>query len=236
VSVVKPKDETEDEDGGELPKAWIGIKTQVLSADLAKALKVPGDKGFRITQVYPATEASKAGLQPGDLIVSVNGTKLTAFRPQDEGDLKRMVEDLVIGENAALGVVRGGQRIKVAVKLEEPPSPIEKAKKTRQKEFEFAARDITPLDKMENRWPLSQKGILVNDVTPGGWAQMAGLRMDDLILAINGQPVDSVEELNTLMANLLAQKPRVIRIFVLRGAQTHFVFLEPDWNKLGTGG
>lgn len=236
VTVVKPKNDTDKEEGGELPKAWIGIKTQVLTTDLAKALKVATEKGYRVTQVYPATEASKAGLQPGDIITTLNGTKLAAFRAQDEGDLKRAVEDLTIGEKANLGVIRGSQRLKVAVKLEEPPSPIEKAKKTRQKEFEFAARDITPLDRMENRWPKDQKGILVNDVTPGGWAQMAGLRVEDLILAVNGQTLESVETLDKLMTNLLSQKPRVIRIFVLRGAQTHFVFLEPDWGKLGTGG
>jgi serine protease Do len=236
LSVVKPKEEQETEEGGELPKAWIGIKTQVLTADLAKALKLANDKGFRVTQVYPATEASKAGLQPGDVITTLNGEKLTAFRTQDESDLRRAIEELTIGEKAALGVIRDGKRVNVAVTLEEPPSPIDKAKKTRQKEFEFAARDITPLDRMENRWPKDQKGILVNDVTGGGWAQMAGLRMDDLILAVNGTAVDSVDTLDSQMTKLLTQKPRVIRIFVLRGAQTHFVFLEPDWNKLGTGG
>ena len=36
----------------ELPKAWIGIKTQVLVPDVAAALKIPGAKGFRITEVY----------------------------------------------------------------------------------------------------------------------------------------------------------------------------------------
>ena len=54
--------------GAELPKAWLGVATQVVTPDVATALGAKDLKGFRVTQVYPGTEASKAGLKVGDRI------------------------------------------------------------------------------------------------------------------------------------------------------------------------
>jgi serine protease Do len=235
VSIVKVEDDKPQEEGGELPKPWLGIKTQVLTTELATALNVPDAKGFRVTQVFPATAASKAGLRQGDILTALNGNKLEAYRLQDAGDLKRAVEELTIGEKAEITLLRNGKEVKLNVPLEEPPAPVEKAKKIKQKEFEFAARDITPLDRFENRWSKDQMGVLVTEVTPGGWAQMAGLRVDDLIMQINNQATSTADAFEKQMGNMLKTHPKVVRIFVLRGSQTHFVFIEPDWSKLTSG-
>jgi S1-C subfamily serine protease len=53
ITVVKPDDNKPAEDGGELPQSWIGVKTQVMVPELATALGVPNQTGFRITEVYP---------------------------------------------------------------------------------------------------------------------------------------------------------------------------------------
>lgn len=235
VSIVKVEDDKPQEEGGELPKPWLGIKTQVLTTELATALNVPDAKGFRVTQVFPATAASKAGLHPGDILTGLNGNKLEAYRQQDAADLKRAVEELTIGEKAEVTLLRNGKEIKINVPLEEPPAPVEKAKKIKQKEFEFSARDITPLDRFENRWSKDQKGILVTEVIPGGWAQMAGLRVDDLVLEINNQATPDADSFEKQMGRLLKAHPKTLRIFVMRGSQTHFVFIEPDWSKLTSG-
>ncbi|MEP6756731.1 MAG: PDZ domain-containing protein [Chthonomonadales bacterium] len=235
IAIVKAPAELGQEEGGELPKAWLGVKVQVMTDELAKALGMAGKTGFRVTQVYPATEASSAGLKAGDVITSLNGNALEAHRQQDNDDLKRAIEDLSIGDKAELGLIRSGKPIKVSVKLQEPPSPVEKAKKLKQSEFEFGVRDITELDKFENRWPKTQTGVLVTDVVTGGWAAMAGLHSDDLILELNGASAANIDAFTKKMSALLKSKPRVVIFFVLRGAQTHFVFMEPDWAKLNAG-
>lgn len=232
LTVVKRHKEESSESGGELPKPWLGIKTQVLTPEVAKALKIPEAKGFRITEVYPWTEANKAGLKVGDVITALNGEPLEAYRPQDAEDLRRMIEEHSIGETVELSLLRNGKPMKVPLVLEEPPPSGDKAKKARQEEFEFTVREITMLDRMKHRWQKDQKGLLVIEVETGGWAHMAGLRLDDLILAINGQPVESVDSFQKRMAHLLQSKPKVITLFVRRGVQTHFVFIEPDWAKL----
>ncbi len=235
VTVVKPNQDKASEDGGELPKAWLGVKTQVVTTELANALKLTGVKGFRISEVYPYTEAGKAGLQPGDIITAVNGDKLDASRPQDSEDLKRAIEDLTIGKPADLTLLRAGKPVKVAVLMEAEPEASALAKKARQKEFEFSVRDIMAMDRMEQRWIKNQKGVLVTEATNGGWANIAGLDIDDLIMAINGQPIQDVASFEKTMKAILTKKPRNIQIFVQRGYRTHFVFIEPEWSKLGDG-
>jgi serine protease Do len=235
VTAVKPPEDKSSDVDAELPKPWLGIRTQVVTPEVARALKTPDTKGFRVTLVYPWTEASKGGLKTGDIITSLNGNELDASRPQDADDLRRTIEDLTIGEKAEIGVLRAGKEIKLAVLLEAPPATSDKAKRTAQKEFEFGARDVTPMDRMTNNWPRNQQGLLVTDVTTGGWASMSGLRVDDLILSVNGLPVSNVAEFDRAMARVMKSHPKVVRVFVRRGATTHFVFIEPDWSKVTAG-
>ena len=232
LTVVKITPDKEAGPSPELPKAWIGIKTQVLVPDVAAALKLAGARGFRITEVYSDTQAASAGLKAGDVITGINGDKLNAFRAQDAEDLKTAIENLSVGEKADLTVLRDGKPMKIAVSLEGTPKPSEFAAKAKQKEFEFAVRDIMPLDRMEQKWSKNQKGVMVTETTGGGLANIAGLQKDDVILSINGQGIEDVAGFQNVIKSAMDQKPRVVQIFVKRGPRTHFVFIEPEWNKL----
>jgi Trypsin-like serine proteases, typically periplasmic, contain C-terminal PDZ domain len=114
ITVIRNRPPSPPSPNVELPKAWLGVRTQVITQPVAQALGDPNLKGFRITEVLPYTEASKAGLQVGDLIVALNGEPLEAFRTQDARDLERRIERLPIGETATLTIVRNGERQKCA--------------------------------------------------------------------------------------------------------------------------
>ena len=232
LTLVAPPTEKQAESDSELPHAWLGIKTQVLFPDVAAALHLPDTKGFRITEVLPLTEASKAGLLPGDIITALNKTALNAFRPQDSEDLRHAIEDMSVGEKAELTLLRKGKTLPVSVVLEGEPKSTEQAKRARQKEFEFAVRDIVRRDKIDQHWPADQQGVIVTEVTQGGWAGVAGMQPDDLLLAINGHSVNTVAQFEQVMKDTLAQKPKVVQIFLRRQKLTRFVFIEPDWQKL----
>jgi serine protease Do len=232
IAVVKPNDDKDVDDGGELPQAWIGIKTQVMVPDLAKALGAGGQTGFRITEVYPWTEASKAGLRPGDIITALNGQVLDAAHPQDAEDFSQAVDDLSVGDKAKLTVLRGGTTKDIDVTLEPTPASASETKTAKDTVFEFDVREITLEDRAQNHWTKDQQGVLVTDVTPGSWAQVGGLHPDDLIVSINDKPVTGADNFKHVMAALVKAKPSVIQIFVRRDYQTQFVFIEPDWKKL----
>src|SRR5258705_11016901 len=67
VTVVKWSAEPADNDSQDLPKAWLGVKTQVVTPDLAQALGLTKVQGFRVTRVYPWSQAAKSGVRAGDI-------------------------------------------------------------------------------------------------------------------------------------------------------------------------
>ncbi len=232
ISVVRNRPPSEPSPSAELPRAWLGVRTQVITRTVAEALGNPDLKGFRITEVLPYTEASKAGLQVGDLIVALNDEPLTANRPQDARDLERRIESRSVGEEVQLTIIRNGTEQKVAVKLEPTPASAESVRPVRQRELEFTVREITPIDRMRNRWKEDQQGVLVTDIASGSFAQLGGLRADDLILAINEQPVPDTKTFQSVMQELFQQRPPVLVLFILRNRETTFAFIEPDWNEI----
>jgi serine protease Do len=232
VTEVKPLAEKGPDVDTELPRPWLGVKIQVLTAEVARALGLPKPGGYRITQVYDATEAAKAGLQPGDVIVSLNGQAVKATRTQDSEDLKQSIEALSVGDTAKLGLLRAGKPESLSVALQPTPKSASQAKIAKQSELEFAVREIVPMDRMESRRFRGVRGVLVSDVTQGGWAAMAGLNVEDIVLSVGGAPTPDTETFETVMASVLKQRPKTIPVSLQREFRTHFVFVEPDWAKL----
>jgi len=230
LAFVKTDNEKTSEDGGELPQAWMGIKTQVLTPEVASAVGLPGSTGFRVSEVYPYTEAAKAGLKPGDVLTALNGAALTASHPQDAQDFTHQIEALSVGDKAQLGVRRGAASLTLPVVLEGTPSAAAQAKTARSKELEFGVRGITLMDKVTNHWDDAQQGVVVTEVTSGGWAGIAGLHTDDLILSLNGQKVADTDAFTRVLSALVKSHPKTISVFVRRDTLTHFVFLAPDWS------
>jgi S1-C subfamily serine protease len=222
---VKPKPKA----GGELPKAWLGIRTQVLTAEVAKGLGLGSTKGFRITQVFPGTEAEKAGLAVGDVITGLNGEPLRAYRPQDAEILRRKVESLVIGEKARFTLLREGGEQEIEVVLEETPQTASEVKTAADEVLEYKVRGIAFGDRVENRWPQEQKGVVVTEVTMGGWAFLAGLATGDLVTKIDGADIADIAAFEAAAKRIAETKPKVVTIFVTRGYRTAFVFVRPEF-------
>ncbi|MCS7301561.1 MAG: PDZ domain-containing protein [Fimbriimonadales bacterium] len=232
ITVIRNQPPAAPSPNAELPKAWLGVRTQVITQPVAQALGDPNLKGFRITEVMPYTEASKAGLQVGDLIVALNDEPLEAFRTQDARDLERRIERLDVGSEATLTIIRNGERRQLRVKLEPNPAAADIARSVRISELDFAVRNITALDRMRNYWREDQQGVLVTEVANGGWAQLGGLRNGDLILAVNEQPIQNTQDFQQVLREVIQQQPPVVILFVLRDRETSFVFIEPDWKRI----
>lgn len=230
VTVVKIKPETPTDDSVELPKAWLGIKTQVITPEVGTALGLSKGKGFRVTRVYPWSLAAKAGIKPGDILTSLEKQPFTASRLQDEKELEQAVENMVVGQMAELTGLRDNKPISFTVKLEATPAQISQAKKMTQKEFEFSVRDLVPIDLEDRDLPQGQKGVLVTDVTQGGWSSISGLHADDIILSIDNKPTLDVASFENVMKDIIKRKPKSVLFYVRRYNRTHFVFTEPEWD------
>jgi serine protease Do len=230
LSVARVADERSVRSGGELPKAWLGLATQVMTPALAQGLGSAELRGFRVTQVLPWSEAERAGFAVGDVLGAIDGRALVGEREQDVENLRRAVEEREIGDVVAFAVDRGGQPMTVAVVLEARPKSAGEVRTARQEVLGFAVRDVTPFDRIDWHWPRDQQGVLITEIVPGGWAQMGGLEPSDLVLSIDGRSVADVAAFERVMSDLARDRPSVVRLFLRRASRTHFVFLEPSWN------
>ena len=88
-----------------------------LTTRLANQLKLPDTKGALIYQMLRTSSAYQAGILPGDVIVSFNGTAV-----EDPGHFSRLVSDSRIGTVVTIGVIRDGRRQDLKVTITRPPS------------------------------------------------------------------------------------------------------------------
>lgn len=211
-------------------KAWLPVSTQVLTADLAAALDLPGRTGVRVTHVQPGGTAEAAGLKVGDVLLRLDGEDVPASQPEDAEVFAAMVRPYPVGSQVRLDVVRDGRPLVVQARLApSPPAPRELVE-FRDGDFEFSARDLTVQDRLEESLEDGVHGALVTGVENGGWAALAQLAVGDVILSIDGQPMAGVQDLEQRMARIAEARPRRVVVLVRRGVSTLFLELEPAWS------
>lgn len=235
VTLIKPKPEKPDDPPREVAKPWIGVATQVVLKDLADKLGI-SDKslGFRVTRVYPGTEASKAGVQVGDVIVSFNGEALKPRGNQDAGTFQRLIRKATMSEPAKLAIIRDGKPLELAVPLERTRITQDEALKDENKDFEIKVRELTFFDRDDNRWDDSVKGVMVEDAEQAGWAGLAGVYSRDVIQKINGVEITDIPSWRKAMDAIAKAQPERVSFLVLRQNRTFFFFAEPDWKPTTT--
>ena len=102
---------------GEVRRASIGRLDAIpLTNQLARQLGVDTTRGAVVAQMVRNSEAFRAGIRPGDVIVSFNGAPV-----EDPGHFLRLLADSEIGSTARIGLLRGGERLDVQVRLQPPP-------------------------------------------------------------------------------------------------------------------
>jgi S1-C subfamily serine protease len=232
VTVLETDAGETDLGGGELPKGWIGVSTQPLIPTVARALGVEGVRGLRITRVHPGSAAETAGLKTGDIVLELNDRALPARSPHDQGMLGRRFESLAAGSDAKLTILRDGERSSIMVKVEESPASAAAARVLRNDFLEFRARDLTFADRLKERLATDAAGVLVTEVTNGGWAALGGLHFGDLILRIGEHEISTVADLEKALRWIEKERPSHIGFFVRRGTRTTVFYAEPEYDPL----
>jgi len=208
-------------------RAWLGVKTQVLTRDLAKALGLGSKKGVRITQVIPGTTAEEAGLQKGDVLLKVDDAAILAAREQDSRVFESLIREYSVGDEILIDLVRAGKASKQIVELESAPKTPSEFDTVTNDTLEFTLRELSSANAEEAE---IGQGIFVVSVARAGWASLAGLAGGDVILKLNGNDVGSIESMEKELQAIEARKDDYIVLFVKRGMLTRFVEIHPIWN------
>ena len=234
VTVIKPRPDKKEDPPREVPKAWLAVATQPVVKDLARQLGHGDKPGFRVTRIYPGTQAAASDLKVGDVIVAINGEKVTPKGMQDAGSLQRKIRSLKADEKAKITVLRGveagaPQSAELEVQLERTRIDAEEARRDTNKDFELNVRELTFFDRDDQRWDDSVTGVLVEGSERLGWAGAAGVRGGDLIQRINDLPVPDLDTYRKVMTQLAKDQPSRVVFVVLRDNRVTYRYAEPEW-------
>lgn len=229
LTVVKVGIKDLDDPGLEARKAWLPVAVQVITREMAGQLGTNGLTGVRVTQVYSNSTAQAAGLRVGDLITAIDGEPVAASQPGDEEVFTNRIRQYRVGDKPEFTIVRDRESIKAIVELARTPKLEREMKKFEDHSFEFTARDLSFFDRVRSDLPEDTPGALVTEVKDGGWAALGELDTDDIIQAVNAEPVADVRALEQKMESIARQKPKFVVLRILRGVHTRYLELEPAW-------
>jgi serine protease Do len=231
LTVIKIGPEAEEKRPIEAWKPWLGVSTQVLTNELAEAIGLEKDsRGVRLSQVFPDTPASKAGLLTGDLIFRIDGQLIQAYRPEDVEVFGNMIKQYRIDSIVSFDVWREGERMELNATLDKRPTPSNELPEFEDSQLEYTVRELSFADRVFLRMSPDEKAILVENVESAGWAALAGLRQGDLLLEVNGNAIADISVMKEIITQIHESKPRQVIFFVKRGIHTLFLELEPEWD------
>jgi serine protease Do len=223
VELARPRTES---GGVEARKASLPVMVQVLTPALAERLGLKGRTGVRITHV---TDPG-APLRVGDIVLAIDGTAIRATAPTDEEVFAAAIRQYAVGSKVALTVHREGTEQPVEVTLRAASPQPRDMKRYEDVEFGFRARELADSDLEDPRLRGTSRGIVVDAIEQGGWAALARLYTGDVILAVDGKPVENIEGLMAVLKGAVDARRTSVVFKVRRGVRTLFVELEPAWN------
>jgi serine protease Do/serine protease DegQ len=193
---------------GEVRRGMLGVSVQNVTPDLAQAFGLQENvQGAVVTQIQPGSAAEKAGLEQGDVLVSVNG------RPaKNSADVRNLTGMAQIGEEVELGIVRRGASMTRTAVIGKPKKLAEDGRKIHPKLAGTVLEPVTGRD--------GSQGVLIEKIQGNSLAWMAGLRSGDVIVAANRQRVAGLDELAAA-----AEGSRELLLNILRGDHSFFVVL-----------
>jgi Do/DeqQ family serine protease len=185
-------------EGGTLRRPWLGASLQSVTAQLADSLGLESPRGALINEMNPAGPAAKAGLQIGDVVVSVDGQQV-----KDPEALQYRLVTKGIGGTAEIGVMRSGKPLAVSLKLipaAEIPPRNEQLVEGRTPLTGAKIANLSPAVAEELDLDNEGPGVVVTDIARGTVAARVGLRPGDVVKTVNGTEIVSVEQLSALLA------------------------------------
>lgn len=205
---------------GRVSRGWLGVVIQPVSQDLAESFGLDGARGALIADVASDSPAAEAGLQAGDIILSVNGEPV-----ERSTTLPRLIGRVSPGEDIELKVLRDGERIDETVTVGDwPEDGAQAAAPGGMNDTQTRLGvSVAPLEPgMLERNNLSS-GVRVTEVDPSSVAAAAGVRAGDIIVALDQQAIDSPERLSEVIGQVEGDRAVPLRIY--RDGRSLFVAL-----------
>ncbi len=198
---------------GKAQHGRLGVTVQDLNQSLADSFGLKRVDGALVSNVAPNSAAAAAGLKSGDVITEVNGEPVLR-----SGSLSTLIGMSAPGEHVKLKVWRDRTEHTIEAKLGGTEKDAKQlADASASGEHGALGLTLRPLTQEEKREAKIDAGLVVEDVD--GAAERAGIVAGDVLLAINGKTVQSIDQIKSVMEG----KPKSVALLVQREGEKIFV-------------
>jgi len=198
---------------GRVRRGDIGVSAQTLTPLLADALGLTMDSGVLISDVAAGSPAARAGLQPADIVLTLDGKRMENGR-----QFRINLYARGVGQQVTLDVVRGDRRLTLRVPVAERESGAGRLTEMVTPESAIKALGIVGLEltpRIAGLLPPLRRtaAVIVASVSPETpYSQQGRLQVGDAIYALNGRTIGSIADLNGAVATLKPGAPAVVQI------------------------
>lgn len=199
-------------EGRSVSYGWLGVQVQPLSANLAEYFASEPNEGVLIYTVLPDGPADKAGLEPGDVIVSYGSRPIRATP-----DLIQAVSSTEPGDTVDLEIVREGKHRSVEVRIGDSESQMTEEPREDEPRVSSGWRGmhvtgVSPVVIERFDLPFETSGVIVIRVEADSAAGRAGIRPGDMILELDRKRIKSLKDyekrINEVKDNALVKTTR----------------------------
>jgi len=204
---------------GHVTRARLGVYIAEVDKATMQALGLKNKHGALVRQVENGSAADKAGIKPGDVIVSVDGEVI-----QQMHDLPIRISRHKPGEKVRIGIIRAGKATTIVVKVEKMPETASKSGRAGkpQAKLGLLLRNLDA-DLAENLQTKVRRGVVVQQVQQGSPAARAGIKRGDVIFQVNRRSVNNLDQFNRIANHF---KPGdVLQLLMDRHGNTLFVII-----------
>jgi len=198
---------------GKATHARLGVAVQEVNQAFADSFKLDKPEGALVSNIEKGGPGDKAGLKAGDVIRKVDGQPIVS-----SGDLPAVIGQQTPGKKVTLEVWRQGERQELSARLgDASDKPVQVAKADSAVGQGKLGLALRPLQPQEKREAAIENGLLVEDVA--GPSAIAGVQAGDVLLAINGTPAKSLEQVR----EVVAKADKSVALLIQRGEDKIFV-------------
>lgn len=210
---------------GKVTRGRIGVTIQELTLELAESFGLSKPNGALISNVEKNAPAEKAGIEVSDVILKFDGKQIN-----NSTDLPRIVAAVKPGSRVMVELWRKGASKQVYVVVAEMPADgdpagaIQRQSADGVESIKRLGISVSELGKEQLQELQVNGGLLVMEVS--AVARAAGLRQDDVLLAINNIQIRSLSQFNEILKQI--PKGRNVALLVRRGDSTSYIAIKPD--------
>jgi len=221
--------------GAPIERGYLGFVIQPLDEDMAASMGIPRNRGELVQSVVPGKGAAQAGIQPGDVVMKIDGKNVTP-----DQTATYILFNTPPGKKIRIELLRGGRPVNVTATVGKRPSDEELARSIIdpsqeqegqpgnasptpadsnregpvEKSLGLAVQALTPELAPRLGLPASTRGVVILGVDPSSDAAAKKLQRFFVILEANGKPVTNKTELEAVIRTALAANRQAIQLRV----------------------